>query len=106
MRVLFDQGTPVPIQSFLAGHTVSTAARQGWAQLRNGDLLDAAEASGFEVFVTTDRNLRYQQNLKGRVIAIIVLRKQQWPELRAHVPLIVEAVNRATAGTYIEVEIP
>ncbi len=58
------------------------------------------------MLVTTDQNIRYQQNLVGRKIAIIVLGKQQWPELRPHVQLVVAAVNSATPGAYVEVEIP
>ena len=72
MRILFDQGTPVPIRRFLAEHSVSTAAYMGWAQLRNGELLSAAEAIGFDVFLTPDKNIRYQQNLSARRISIIV----------------------------------
>ena len=106
MRVLFDQATPVPIRTFLEGHTVRTAAREGWDRLQNGELLNAAEAAGFDVLVTTDKNMRYQQNLAGRKIAIVVLGKQQWPDLRAHVQLIVQAVNEAAPGTYVEVAIP
>jgi predicted nuclease of predicted toxin-antitoxin system len=106
MRVLFDQATPVPIRSFLEGHTVSTAAHEGWDRLQNGELLNAAEAAGFDVLLTTDKNMRYQQNLTGRKIAIIVLGRQQWPELRPHVHLVVAAVNAATPGAYVEVEIP
>ena len=101
MRVLFDQGTPLPLAQFLPGHTVSTAAREGWSQYRNSDLLNAAEAAGFDILITTDKNLRYQQNLTGRKIAIIVLLKQQWPELRRHVPLVVGAINAATSGAYV-----
>jgi hypothetical protein len=106
MRVLFDQATPVPIRSFLEGHTVSTAAHKGWDRLQNGELLSAAEAAGFDVFLTTDKNMRYQQNLAGRRIAIIVLSRQQWPYLRPYVLLVVAAVNAAKAGSYVEVEIP
>jgi hypothetical protein len=62
MKVLFDQGTPAPLRHALVGHSVSTAYEMGWAKLENGDLLNAADAS-FDVFVTTDQNLRYQQNL-------------------------------------------
>lgn len=105
MRVLFDQATPVPIRPFLTGHIVSTAAHEGWDKLQNGDLLNAAEAAGFEVFLTTDKNIRYQQNLTSREIAIVLIRKQQWPDLKAHVQLVVDAVNAATAGSYVEVEI-
>lgn len=106
MRVLFDQATPVPLRQFLEGHTVRTAAQQKWDRLRNGELLDAAEAAGFDVLVTTDKNMRYQQNLTGRKIAVVVLSKQQWPELEAHVQLVVAAVNAATSGAYTEVDIP
>jgi len=106
MRVLFDQATPVPIRAFLEGHTVSTAAHQGWDRLKNGELLDAAEAAGFDVFLTTDKNMRYQQNLEGRRIAIVVLGKQQWPDVRPHVQLIVAAVNTVAPGSYVQVEIP
>jgi hypothetical protein len=73
MRILFDQGTPVPIRAFLTGHSVTTAAREGWDRLQNGDLLDVAEAAGYDVLLTTDKNLLHQQNLKGRKIAIVVV---------------------------------
>jgi hypothetical protein len=102
MRVLFDPATPVPIRPFLKGHHVRTAAQEGWGNLSNGDLLDAAEAAGFDVFLTTDKNLRYQQNLAGRKLRIIVIGKQQWPELRSHVQLVVDAVNRAQPRTVTE----
>ena len=105
MRILFDQGTPVPIRTFLKGHTVRTAAQEKWDTLRNGDLLNAAEAAGFDLLLTTDKNLRYQQNLAGRQIAIIVLGIQQWPDLRPHVQLVVNAVNGSAAGSYAEVDI-
>lgn len=106
MRVLFDQATPLPIRQFLTGHDVSTAAQQGWETLRNGDLLTAAEAVGFKVLLTTDKNMRYQQNLAGRKIAVVVLGQQQWPQLQPHVQLVVQAVDSAKAGEYLEVAIP
>jgi hypothetical protein len=106
MRVLFDQAVPVPLRIFLEGHTVRTAAQEGWDRLRNGELLAAAEEAQFDVFLTTDKNLRYQQNLAVRKVAVILLNKQQWPELRAHASLIVAAVNAAIAGSYAEVNIP
>jgi hypothetical protein len=87
-------------------HTVSTSAREGWSRYQNSDLLDAAEGAGFDVLVTTDKNLRSQQNLTERKIAIIVLLKQQWPDLRRHAHLVVAAIDAATTGTYTEVEIP
>lgn len=103
MRIIFDQATPVPIRPFLEGHTVRTAAQQGWDRLRNGDLLTAAEEAGFDVLLTTDKNIRYQQNLAGRKIAIVVLSQQQWPRLRDHVRRVGEAVNAAKPGSYVEV---
>jgi hypothetical protein len=106
MRIIFDQATPVPIREYLKGHSVRTAAQEGWAELKNGDLLRAAEAAGFDILLTTDKNIFYQQNLAGRRIAIVVLGRQQWPQLRPHVQLVVEAVNSAAPGSYTEVEIP
>ena len=106
MRIIFDQATPVPIRPYLEGHTVRTAAQQGWDKLSNGDLLTAAEEAGFDILVTTDRNMRYQQNLAGRKIAAVVLGRQQWPRLRRHIQRVVEAVNAATPGSFAEVEIP
>ena len=106
MRVLFDQATPVPIRTFLIGHTVRTAAQQHWDTLKNGDLLSAAEAAGFEVFLTTDKNMRHQQNLAGRTIAVVVIGVQQWPALEPHVALVVAAVNVAMPGSFTEVDIP
>jgi hypothetical protein len=106
MRILFDQVTPVPIRDYLHQHVVSTTFQQGWATLNNGDLLTAAEAAGFEVLLTTDKNLRYQQNLADRKIAVVVLGRQQWPQLRPHVQHVVEAVNAALQGSYVEIDIP
>jgi hypothetical protein len=104
MLVLFDQATPVPIRPYLVGHEVRTAAQQGWETLKNGELLTAAEDAGFELLLTTDKNMRYQQNLANRKIAVVVVALQQWPSLRPHVERIVEAVNAATPGTYTEVD--
>ena len=106
MKILFDQATPVPIRPYLKGHLVRTAAEQGWSTLRNGGLLTAAEAAGFEVFLTTDRNLGYQQNLTLRKIAIVVLSLQQWPKLRPHIQLVVDAVDGTKSASFIEVQIP
>ena len=106
MRILFDHGTPAPLQSFLTGHTVREAKAEGWDTFKNGDLLTAAEAAGFDVLVTTDKNLRYQQNLTGHAIAIVVLGHAQWPVLRRHVALVLAAVNAAAPGSFTEVDIP
>jgi hypothetical protein len=76
MLVLFDNGTPRTLARYLIDHhTVTEARARGWEQLDNGQLLTVAEAAGFEVLVTTDKNIRYQQNLESRKIAIVVLGK-------------------------------
>jgi putative NIF3 family GTP cyclohydrolase 1 type 2 len=106
MRVLLDQGTPVPLKRYLPHHTVRTAFQEGWATRANGDLLTAADAAGFDVFVTTDKNLRYQQDLSKRRIAVVVLGHGQWPGLEPHASLVVAAIDRATPGGYEEVTIP
>ena len=82
-RILFDQSVPFPLIRHLTGHQVETAYRRGWDTLRNGDLLDAIEAAGFDVFLTADQNLRHQQNLAGRRIAIVVIGTSLWPTIVA-----------------------
>jgi len=106
VKVLFDQGTPAPLRHALTSHEVTTAHEKGWSQLQNGDLISAAEAAGFEVFVTTDKNLKYQQNLSGRRLAIVVLLSTSWPRIRAHLPAVVAAVDQAQRGSYREVDVP
>jgi hypothetical protein len=106
MLILFDQATPVPLRPYLKGHVVRTAAQQGWDRLKNGDLLGAAEAAGFNMLLTTDKNMRYQQSLTGRKIAVLVLSRQQWGQILPHVQLVVDAVNAAAMGSFTEVEIP
>jgi hypothetical protein len=106
VRVLFDQGTPVPLRQALTDHSVSTAHELGWATLKNGELLRSAEEQGFEVLVTTDTNLRYQQNLAVRRIAVVVLSTTSWPRIRRAVERVVSAIHSASAGSYVEVSIP
>ena len=106
MRVLFDQGTPVPLRQFLQGHSVSTAYEQGWSTLKNGELLKSAENNGFEVLVTTDANLKYQQNLSMRKIAVVVLSTTSWPRIHTASEKIVAAIGDAIPSSYVEVHIP
>ena len=106
MRVLFDQGTPVPLRQSLTHHEVVTAYERGWAQLKNGELLDAAERDGFEALITTDLNLQYQQNLRTRRIAVIALSTPSWPRIQHALAAVVSAVDSAKAGDYQEVNIP
>lgn len=104
MLVLFDHVTPSGIARFLRGHTVTKAKERGWDTLSNGDLLSEAERAGFDVFLTADKNIRYQQNLSRRRIAIVVLSTPQWPVLRLNAERIA-AVNAGTPGSYIEISI-
>ena len=106
MRILFDHGTPAPLQSFLTNHTIQKAKDLGWDTLSNGELLKAAEEAGFDVLLTTDKNIRFQQNLSRFAIAIVVLGNPTWHVLRRYVKRVVEAVNSAEPGTCSEVEIP
>ena len=106
MRVLFDQGTPAPLRYQLPGHDIKLAFEQGWATLQNGDLLNAAEAAGFEVFITSDKNLRYQQNLQHRKIALIVLSAPSWPRVQKIADEIAKVVNAIKAKDYIEIAVP
>ena len=101
MKILFDHGTPAPLHHQLAGHEISTAYEMGWAKLSNGDLLAAAEKS-FDAFITTDQNLRYQQNLTGRRLAILVLPTTSWPEIQKHTSKISDTVNALKPGDFIE----
>jgi hypothetical protein len=105
MRILFDHSTPAPLRYALTNHVVVEAVERGWETLENGALLDAAEAEGFEAFVTAVKNIRNQQNLAGRRIAVVILGDAQWPVLRQHVDRVVDAL-RVDASSYIEVEIP
>lgn len=85
---------------------MTEARARGWEQLGNGELLAAAEEAGFEVFLTTDRNIRHQQNLSSRKIAIVVLEKGRWTLIEPHIGSILAAINAATPGSFTEVEIP
>ena len=104
MRVLFDQGTPVPLPKHLVGHDIVTAFEAGWSELSNGELLAKAEEQ-FDVLVTTDKQLRYQQNLTRRRIGILVLPHASWLKLEPHAPEIAAAVLAAQAGSYVEIDL-
>lgn len=101
MRILFDQGTPVPLKQYFPEHQIQTAFELGWARLTNGELLAAAEKQ-FDVLVTTDRNLQYQQSLAGRRLAILVLPTTSWPKLRVRAEEISKAITTLKAGEYRE----
>ena len=105
MRILFDQGTPVPLRAALTGHRVETAYERGWATLQNGDLLNAAEQNGIDLLITTDQSLKYQQNLPARRIAIIVLKSANWRLIQTKLDAIRDACLAIVEGGYVEIEI-
>jgi hypothetical protein len=99
MHILFDHVTPAGLARFLRGHQVTKAKNRGWDRLGNGELLAEAERAGFDLFLTADKNMRYQQNLRGRRIALVVLSAPQWPLVRLHTGAILAAVNAAGPGS-------
>jgi len=106
MRILFDQGVPRGLTASLGGHEVTEARKLRWERISNGELLKLAEGAAFDLLLTTDKNLRYRQNLAARKISIVVLGNSPWWLVRQHLDDIVAAVNAATPGSYAEVEIP
>ena len=106
MKILFDNGTPKPIARSLPGHEITYARQIGWHELENGELIEKAEEAGYELLLSTDKNIRYQQNLTGRKIALVVLGNQQWPLVKLHLEKITAAVEACTPGSYVEVDIP
>ena len=105
MLILFDQGTPVGIRDSLHGHVIKTAQEQGWNRLLNGELFREAEEAGFDVLLTTDKNLVYQQNLSERKIAIVVLGGSRWSLIERVLDRVIAAVDAAKPGTYNLIEI-
>jgi hypothetical protein len=106
MLILFDQGTPRSIARWFKGHVIVEAIDRGWNTLSNGASLSAAEDAGFELLLSTDKNIRYQQNLANRRIAIVILGNSRRPAVLRHIDRVVAAVNAATPGSYVEVDIP
>lgn len=105
MLILFDQGVPAPLRRHLEDHTVKTASEQGWATLEDRELLDRAEANGFDLLITTDRNLRHQQGLAGRRLSILVLSTTSWPRIRPRAAEVAETVAAIVPGEYREVRL-
>lgn len=106
MKILFDQGTPVPLRRFLGGHEIVTAFERRWGTLQNGELLRAAEAEAFFAIVSTDQNLRYQQDLSARRLAVLVLMTTDWRLIRQHTDYVAQAVSKLVPGDYIELSFP
>lgn len=107
MRILFDKNVPVGVRRFLRKHEVRTVMDLKWdPQLENGELLKAAEADAFDVLITADQNIRYQQNLERRQLSLLVLGSNIWPIVRDYAEVIAAKVNEAKAGGYEFVEMP
>ncbi len=100
MKVLFDHNVPHKLRRSLIGHDVSTAEVMGWAELENGDLLRAGEDAGFALMVTCDKNISYQQDLRDRRLALVVLSTNDWNIVKHRTQPIVAAVDAATEGSF------
>lgn len=106
MRILLDHNVPAPLRYALAGHQVETAYEKGWAELLNGDLIAQAESEGFDLLITTDQGIRYQQNWTGRTLALLVLTTNDWTRIRRFKDRILAAVHSIANSSYVECEIP
>jgi hypothetical protein len=107
LRILFDKNVPIGVRGFLPKHQVRTFVQTGWPlQLENAKLLQAAEDAGFDVLVTSDQNVRCQQNLAGRRLALVVLGSNIWPIVRKHAQDIATKTDAATPGSYEFIEMP
>jgi len=104
VKILLDENLPHLLRNYLGDHDVYTVRYKGWAGLKNGELLKTAEDDGFEVFLTGDQTLSYEQNLTGRRVAIVVLSSIDWHILKNNLPPIPAALENATAGSFQEVE--
>ena len=106
MKILFDECVPIQVRNALVSHDVSTAQIMGWSGISNGELLQRAEQAGFELFIVADKNLRYQQNLKGRKLAILELWTNHRPTLEKHLNKIKLAAEKVVPGEYAMFENP
>ena len=105
MRVIFDENVPWPLSRHFNSHTVTSVQREGWGGIQNGALIEKIDGH-FEVFLLADKNLRYQQNLTERKIAIIELPTNRWPMLQKTLPSIIAAVDQSYPGNYEILELP
>jgi hypothetical protein len=104
LKILFDQNVPRPLTRFLGAHEVTRAAELGWSSLKNGVLLSAADAAGFNVLLTGDKTIRHEQHMRGRQIALVYMSDNHWSIVRDHVTAIVDAIQDATPGTVTAVQ--
>jgi hypothetical protein len=105
VKTLFDANTPAPLARFSRGHEVVRADQMGWQGLENGALLDAAEQAGFDLLLTCDQNVRYQQNLTSRKLALVILSSNHWPAMRRVAARIATAVDFVQTGQIVKVDV-
>ena len=105
MRILFDHNTPLPLRRYLLEHVVDTTNEKGWSELLNGDLLDNAEEEGYEILITADQSMSYQQNISRRHIAVVVLLSNRWPDVQTRIDEILAALEDVQQGEVREVPI-
>jgi predicted nuclease of predicted toxin-antitoxin system len=105
VKILFDANTPAPLARLLRGHEVVRADELGWQGLENGELLDASEQAGFELLLTCDQNLRHQQNLTNRKLALLILSSNHWPTLQPIAARIATAVDFMQTGQVVMLDV-
>jgi hypothetical protein len=104
LKVLLDENLDHALRKLLGPHEVVSVAYMGWAGLKNGELLTTAENARIDVLLTGDQTLRYEQNLRGRRLAIVALTAIQLPIIENHLPRIIAAINSAAPGSFQEVD--
>lgn len=106
MRILFDQGVPVPLRAYLPTHSIETTYEKGWSSLDDGELLNRSQDALFDLFLTTDQNLQFEQNLSNRAIAVVILSTTSWPRIRLAIDAVKVAIDTAPGGQFTLVNIP
>ena len=105
MKILLDECVPWPMHRLLTSHECSTAQRHDWGGIKNGRLLQLAEKE-FDLFITSDQNVRYQQNLAGRRIAILELSTNKLRRIKAAAALIQSTITSIRPSEFRRLEIP
>ena len=105
MRILLDQCASAPLRHQLVGHTVETAFEMGWGTLRNGALLDRVEQNGYDLLITTDQSIPYQQSLIGKRIGVLILRPNSWPRIRLRIDVIETSITEMEPGSAKQVTV-
>lgn len=105
MKILFDTNTPAPLARFLRKHEVALSVNAGWDSLEDGALLSTAEEAGFDVLITCDQSIPYQQNFHDRKIAVLVLTSNRWPLIRPRAPQIAQIVEFVQRGQVRRIDV-